>query len=56
MTSSDNFLLILNSKDDIKLKLDSEQSFVYSINSGSLKMNTHKVLILIRNFIKLHLK
>jgi len=40
MTSSNNFLLILNSKDDIKLKLDSEQSFVYSINSGSLK-NEH---------------
>ena len=44
MTSSNNSLLILNSLNDIKLNLNNEETFVYSLNSGSLKNNNSQSL------------
>ena len=56
MTSSNNSLIILNSKNDIKLKLDSEQTFVYSINSGSLQNENSQSLNSYKKFHKILLE
>ena len=53
MTSSNKFLVILNSKDDIKLKLDNEQILAYSINSGSLQNENSKSLNSYKKFHKI---
>ena len=53
MTSSNNYLLILNSLNDIKLNLNNEETFVYSLNSGSLKNKNSQSLNSYKKFNKI---
>ncbi len=53
MTSSNNYLLILNSLNDIKLNLNNEETFVYSLNSGSLKNKNSQSLNSYKKFHKI---
>lgn len=53
MTSSNNYLLVLNSINDVKLNLNNEQTFVYSLNSGFLKDRNSESLNSYKKFHKI---
>ena len=53
MTSSNNYLLVLNSINDVKLNLNNEKTFVYSLNSGFLKDKKSQSLNSYKKFHKI---